>query len=326
MRVWLPLLIAAALAVPVQAGTADDPEVTDPTGDDTLGTQTDASNQMDIEYIFVQEEGTCGADHLYFEMKLANLLEDDQSSGPGASKEVTFALRGEEHVLVGEALMPAFTLDGEDIEGGIDNTLEIYFWCVPADMVGGLAAGDVVDGIWGRSVHGSGEETDRAPDEGTGRAYVIGQDEDDVTGELILPGNQSVELVNGTGDLSFDIQNNASEEDNVVVAANVTAGWNVTVSPDNHTLAPGENGTFTIGISGNGTGPVIIGVASDLGFRGSFSINVTHLPGAGFSHIHPGGNMTEGDGNETAGGGKDSPSPVWLVPLALLVVVAWRRR
>lgn len=334
MRVWLPLLIVALLAAPAQAGSSDDPEVTDSLEDDALGTGTDASNAMDIEYIFVQEEGTCGADHLYFEMKLANLLDDDQSSGPGASKEVTFALRGEEHVLVGEALTPAFTLDGEEVDGDIDNDLEIYYWCVPADMVGGLETGDVVDGIWGRTVHGGGEDTDVAPDDApdeTGRPYVIGAADTAEAALTVVAPNETVTAVEGHATFEVSVTNNASAEDTVHLSANATDGWNVTIEPANATLDAGGEAKFTVDLAAGDHAAanvtVRLRIASDLGFRDSVLLNATlGAPAGGDGDGDGDGGGGDGDGDgDGDGGGKDSPLGAWVLLAALAIAVARRR-
>lgn len=321
MRRFLVILLACLLPL-ASAGTPDDPEVPDAAGDEG-GAGTDPTNSWDIHYGLVQEGGTCGAGHLYFELKLANLVTEDAGAGPGHFKEFNFNIRGEEHQLRGTAVSKEFTLDGEAVGGGLDNTVELYHWCVPFDRIGGVNEGDVIDGLWARTADAAGTK-DRAPDADFGRPYVIGQDKAvAVEADILMPTDAVVSLTNGQAVLVFNATNNGTAEDKVTIETNVTSGWNVTVDPGNATIAPGENATFTLTITGNGTGPVTIGVLSDLGFRGSFNITITDaFPST--VNPEPTGNSTDEPDDETEAEGEDSPLPLWAALIGLVILA--RRR
>lgn len=282
MRVVAWALVVAVLAGPsASAGSADDPEIQDERGDHTGGVTQDPFNGYDIMYAFFADDAAdCGSDHMRIQIGLANVFTDGaQSPGAAFSASVYFSVNGNEYRTY---LRPAGNLNtGGDpaapwiymyditqasstrivIPGGVDNSSgnEFYYWCVPHDVLAG-GRGDTVTDVWARTYLDNYGVTDRAPDDGVGREYVIGGAVETVLEPLnVTVSNHTAVLSNGTAQFTVTVLNNGTADQTIQWSIqNITAGFDATVEPSNATVAPGQNLTFNVtvfpGHPDNGTG------------------------------------------------------------------------
>lgn len=174
------LLLAVLGATPALAGTADDPEFTDP--EDVTG-----NGGIDLVAGWVQEDAP--AEALTFHLEVADL-----SSGPTALTSHTyrwsFRLDATEYAARARA---DFSMSGtvwdfwlEDASGtrqaSLDGTPDVgesrIRWTVPRDLVGDPAQNTTLADPWAEGVAvstqtGSQTGRDRAPDSGFGRSYNL---------------------------------------------------------------------------------------------------------------------------------------------------------
>lgn len=356
MRGWA--LLAVLMLVPVAAaGTPDDPEITDPSGDSVSTQDGLAAGAADILQAWIEGAG----DDLHVSILLGSAVCAD----PTETIEYRFFLTASEEVAFGAdifGLGPGFCS-----VGGSDTTIEatgaasdasydgdVIVLTVPRTAFGDLADGDVLTGFYGTSQAYVGSpdvwnDSDRAPDEGSGRAYVVGGVAEPVIEADLGSGNASILLQPGepVDDLWVNNWTSAGGAHTIGFESNTTEGEVGFLVADS-----GGAPLWQCACDGTGEQRVVNGTAGNWtlmvearGFAGTFRLDISETPDAADNgtgsppEAPPDGNSTtDADpgpaGNRTedlAGNGtadardKGAPLPL-VVPVAAAGAAVARRR
>lgn len=325
MRRVLLLLLIAPLAA---AGSADDPEVTDGSGDSVSSRPGLGAVGAELLKAWYEEDGS----DVVFKFEVGTLCADTAETieyrwfATVADAEVAFGAdlfgTGGFCTLAGSAT--SITETGAATSAAMDGNIAVL--TVPKSAFGDGSDGTVLSGTYGTSRAFVGSATvwndaDRAPDEGGGRDYVLGgplpEPEPDVPGaimewqDVIAPELNVSEAFDGTPrtltiNWTHDAGNYSviSEQDGT---GNVTISVNGTSCPCNETVAS-AGGTWNITLS-----------AED--FVGNITLAIVPV-----QEVVETPQPTTQPTNETTDAPMDEESPLPLLVIPALLVVAARRR
>ncbi|MGB0653080.1 MAG: hypothetical protein ACPGQL_07745 [Thermoplasmatota archaeon] len=262
MRRAVPLLLLALLLAPIQvaqAGSADDPEITDPSGDQAVvalvGPLAPGFEEIDIEAVWLDE----------LDEQLRFHVVTNATFSGSSVLEFNFAIEeGPESVFTSTANGTAYrfaaspeavdgvaggnvTVDGTNVTVTVPRaSLNASGGDVLADLVvTGLGFDQGPTGavdLLGLIDADDASAADRAPDNGTGRPYTF--DRAPIVADLLLEiqGDDVLVTPDGSASLSFGIRvvNAGTDEDTVTLTTPANSATSVlALAPDTLTLAPG---------------------------------------------------------------------------------------
>lgn len=253
------------------AGTADDPEITDPSGDASVSTDLsgDFSGMVDITQAWVVKDGADLAFHL--QVAGSDVSFEDAGTTVDATWHVAFVADSSWRIVLDWTGTPAspevrILEDGSEVDESVSESRSsdtiTFTWTGAVDTLGSQAvltdlhaytqASDSNDA----DCHGE-QVVDCGPDDPEfGRDFAVAG----AAADLSLSATPSEERIakGSTGIFDVVVSNAGNETLNVTLSADAPEGWNTSFVPENLSLAGGtaSSSSFNVQVPGsadNGT-------------------------------------------------------------------------